>query len=163
MVHRYTIYEDGSVVGPSGKKLKPVKNNCGYGRITLCYEGRRDLVFVHRLVAEAFLPHTSDKDQINHKDKNKYNNAASNLEWVTCSENHMHAFSNGRRGSNPNKNGKVTGAKNASAKLTDDLVLEIHRKTQQKIPQRVIASEYGVNQALIYRIAHKQVWRHLWL
>lgn len=52
-----------------------------------------DVIFVHRLVAMAFLPHPPppEKTQVNHMDMNKKNNCPDNLEWVTASENMHHA------------------------------------------------------------------------
>ena len=42
---------------------------------------------VHRLVAEAFIPNPQNLEQINHKDENKLNNCADNLEWCSCKYN----------------------------------------------------------------------------
>ncbi len=61
--------------------LKPNKNNCGYLLVTLYKNGKRKSFSVHRLVAEAFLPNPDNLPEINHKDENKANNCASNLEW----------------------------------------------------------------------------------
>lgn len=42
---------------------------------------------VHRLIASAFLDNSKKMPQVNHKDENRLNNSASNLEWCTAKYN----------------------------------------------------------------------------
>lgn len=72
------------------------KNNCGYLRVQLCKRGKKERFFVHRLVAEAFLDNPLRLEQVNHKDLNKANNCVENLEWVSASQNMIHAHRAGR-------------------------------------------------------------------
>ena len=65
----------------------------GYERVG--FHGGQETVFVHRLVACAFCDGYADGLEINHKDGDKLNNTASNLEWVTPSENIKHAYRTG--------------------------------------------------------------------
>ena len=65
--------------------LKPYINQSNYDRVDIIQSGKRRSVLVHRLVAEAFLPLPDRLDmQLHHKDFDKHNNAADNLEWLTA-------------------------------------------------------------------------------
>ena len=70
--------------------LKPFVAGTGYLQVTLCKNQKHEKRFVHRLVANAFLPNSSSLPQVNHKDECKTNNAVNNLEWCTHLYNHRY-------------------------------------------------------------------------
>lgn len=74
--------------------LSPGKS-AGYWSVSLTKNGEMKSIRVHRLICEAFIPNPEGKDCVNHIDGNKLNNSIENLEWVTYSENHKHAFRTG--------------------------------------------------------------------
>lgn len=69
--------------GRTGKTriLKPRDNGIGYKTVTLSKNGKIKNFFIHRLVAEAFIPNPNNLPQVNHKDEDKANNIWTNLEW----------------------------------------------------------------------------------
>lgn len=58
-------------------------NGYGYRNVMLSKDGRSETLYVHRLVALAFIPNDNNLPQVNHKDENKENNHVDNLEWCT--------------------------------------------------------------------------------
>lgn len=71
----------------NGKILKQVKDKDGYVRVTLSKNNLRKNYFVHRLVAQTFIPNPQNLPQVNHKDVNPLNNNVDNLEWCNSKYN----------------------------------------------------------------------------
>lgn len=89
----YIVSDFGQVRGlKRGHCLRPNRKRTGYLQVTLSRGGVNHYRDVHRLVAQAFLPNPEGKPQVNHKNGQKSDNRACNLEWVTESENQRHRF-----------------------------------------------------------------------
>lgn len=93
---RNLIVSNGKKYIRKGRTIKPHVNKFGYQRIGLSKNGIREQIFVHRIVAKAFLP-TSNMESldVNHIDGNKQNNTIQNLEWCNRQYNMQHAYRNG--------------------------------------------------------------------
>lgn len=109
----YKVYEDGKIESYMGqfsdghtfirkpvqepqRILSPFIDRKGYRRIDLSTtNSKQKRVKFHRLVASAFIPNPLNKPQVNHKDGDKENNHATNLEWATNKENHQHKLKMG--------------------------------------------------------------------
>ena len=93
---------------------------------------------VHRIVAEVFVPNPYGYSEVNHKDGNKKNNCATNLEWVTHKRNIEHAIKTGLIG-------------DCAKKATADVV-------------RAIRAEYIPNDRKHSTTAiAKKIWLERWL
>lgn len=79
----------------SGQWLSICDNGNGYKQVFISVNGKRYVRYIHRLVAECFIPNPDELPEINHKDGNKANNDATNLEWCTSSYNKRHAIQTG--------------------------------------------------------------------
>lgn len=84
----YVVYEDGRIwSNKTNKFLKFNKMQRNYCTVELFNENGSKRLLVHRLVAMAFISNPHNYPQVNHKDENPANNAASNLEWCTAKYN----------------------------------------------------------------------------
>ena len=107
----YQVSNEGQVRGfhkryksMRDKKLTLVGNRYLY--VGLYDKPRKQLVPVHRLVAETFIPNPDKKPEVNHINGIKTDNRVGNLEWVTRKENEAHAFRIGLK--KRRKDGKKT-------------------------------------------------------
>lgn len=78
-----------------GRILHFSNHNHGYLIASMSLNAKHHRRYVHRLVAEAFIPNPDGKPEVNHIDGNKHNNCVDNLEWCTRAENNRHMFRTG--------------------------------------------------------------------
>lgn len=135
-------------------ELKLRKTQCGYWGTTLKVDGKRVDVTIHRLVAESFIPNPFDKSQVNHKDGNKNNNSVENLEWVTPSENQIHAFLQGL-------SNQANGEDHYNHKLSENQVLEIRSLFSKGWNKTALSIKYNVSRANIRKIIQRKTWKHV--
>lgn len=76
----YEVSTEGRI-RVNGEIKQPSLNNVN-GYLTIAGK------YVHRLVAELFLENPDGKPHVDHKNTNRQDNRVTNLQWVTCKENH---------------------------------------------------------------------------
>lgn len=125
-------------------KLKPYFRTKGY----LCVDLSGSTQSVHRLVAIAFIPNPEQKLQVNHKDGDKTNNCVDNLEWVTNSENSIHAIK--ELGRKPTYGGRYRkGVENKKTKILYDKIQEYLETT--RLSKADIAALCGCSYQVVKR------------
>ena len=136
---------------------KQVIGDKGYIKITVCKNGVRKSVSVHRLIAKTFIKNPLKKRTVNHKDEDgtKWYNVVWNLEWATHSENIKHGYDNNLY---PSKKGV-----NAPwAKLNEVEVLEIRNLYASKIyTEKELSEIYKVHRKHILNIINRKTWKHI--
>lgn len=137
-----------------GQLIKPQFDGKGhYLHVGLYANGSVKIVNVHRLVAKAFLPNPCGYTEVNHKDENKTNNAASNLEWCSHSYNNQY----GSRGD------KARGEKNPMCKTSEETILFImqnHTHCGGTMRNKDLAKMFNLSPTHVSAIAHGRRWKH---
>jgi hypothetical protein len=117
---------------------------------------------VHVLVARAFIGPRPIGLEINHQDLDKANNRASNLEYLTRSDNLKHRFSHPDYIHHwPSRQNSPRGEGCGMSKLTDNAIREIRTMFDDGIKARDIASKFNVHIAQVYRVRNKESWAHV--
>lgn len=91
-----------------GQLIKPKKNKNGYLQFALNKNGKREMAYVHIIIAQTFLENNNISIKhltVNHKDGNKLNNKVTNLEFCSQSDNNKHSYKKLKR------NNAIKGAK----------------------------------------------------
>lgn len=150
----YRISNKGRVYSV-GKKIilkNYFQKRIGYFTITLRKEKKYKTLSIHRLVASAFVRNIHSKPQVNHIDGIKTNNISTNLEWVTISENSIHAYKIGLM--------DARGIKNGRSKLSE-LQVRIILHTLGDLHDQQIADCFSVSFSCISGIKQGRSWGHL--
>ena len=87
--------------------MNPSTNTDGYFKVTLRKNGKRKTCYVHRLIAQTFIPNPENKSEVNHIDEDKTNNRVDNLEWKWHKDNINHGTHN-ERSAKTRTNGKLS-------------------------------------------------------
>lgn len=124
--------------------MRPKKTPQGYHQIGL-RNPKQKLFYVHRLVAFSFVENPEGKPEVNHKDGNKDNNFAHNLEWVTPKENIVHSVAMGLK-------------KPHGEKLSHEEAMEVYKSTE---PDCVVSLKYGISIRSVRDIKKKKRWAFL--
>jgi hypothetical protein len=128
-----------------GIKTKITTRKDGYQVFTL--NGKT--TYVHRYLAEKYIPNPNNLPMVNHIDGNPSNNSIDNLEWTTALGNRRHAMENKLWGKN------ILDKR----KLTDTQVMEIRQKyVPRKYSMYKLADEYNVSQKTIFEIINHKIY-----
>lgn len=130
--------------------LTPHKSKVGYTEIHV--DGRT--VKCHRIIATAFIPNPYNKPQVNHINGIKSDNRIENLEWVTRSENAIHAH----------KTGLITpkrGSDSGRAILKENEVSQIRILFEHGITPNILSKIFGVTPSVVSNIVARRIWKHI--
>lgn len=105
------------------------------------------------MVAAAFVPNPYNYKEVNHKDGNRFNNAAENLEWCDRKANCIHGLDN---------NLMAHGEKSCKAKITEEEMFEIKRLyNETELSQEAIGKIFGISQSQVGNIVRGESWRRI--
>lgn len=153
----YTVNTIGDITKANGTIINQYDNGLGYMHVSLycSKENKRHSCYVHRLIAQAFIPNPENKRTVNHKNGIKNDNRLENLEWMTYKEQEKHAVD--YLGKTYRRN--FTGEENIRAKLTEIQVKEIRRN--ETLTPKELSEKYKVKRVTIYGIKNRHTWKHI--
>ena len=139
----------------NNRKLKSYDPDLLYRGVNLVVNGKEKMYYIHRIIAITFIPNPYGKTEVNHIDGNKVNNTVKNLEWVTPSENQMHAFLKGLQKSRK-------GSNHHNIKIDEDIAYEIcNYILYTSLTLRQIAKELHTTHTIVSKINKGQRWKHV--
>ncbi|QEC44396.1 NUMOD4 domain-containing protein [Pseudobacter ginsenosidimutans] len=94
-IDRIIKTKNGKLCRIKGRSITIRLNNFGYLDTRLYKNGKKKSAFLHRLIAEAFIPNPANLSQVNHLNGIKTDNRIENLEWSSPANNMKHAHDTG--------------------------------------------------------------------
>ena len=155
---------DGVLYPFKGRTLRPsIHKNLGYPVVSLWKDNVGTTFYVHRLVAQAFIPNPQNLPEVNHKDGIRTNANVANLEWVTSSENSYHASQTGLRVYTNNLT-KAEFVECLFSVIEGESYVSLSERVPYQVPflsvkLRKIAQELGVEPDLDESLHHQRVAR----
>ena len=116
---------------------------------------------LHVLVASCFVINDSPKTktQVDHKDGNKLNNRADNLEWVTPKENTRRAIELGL--CNPHHMHQKRGSESGVSKYTEKNAIDVCKLLENNLTNKAISIKLGLPTEFIRSIKRGKSWNHI--
>lgn len=163
---KYAISKSGDVFSlRSNRLLTGWESYYGYRLVGMTDDnGVVVQIPVHRLVASAFIPNPENKPQVNHKDGVKLNNHVNNLEWVTPSENLIHAYESKLTNGKLSQNGEyLKGDYIETSSFTEDDIHTVCKLISEGYRDVDIARITGFGRRNINNLRHKErnFWYHI--
>lgn len=164
-VDRIILHKTGTQRLHKGKliALTPHKD-IQYMTVSLWKGNKGTTYYVHRLVAQAFIPNPNNLPEVNHIDGNRQNNSINNLEWVTRNGNIAHAISTGLKVYN-NRLSEQEFIQLVHDVIAGESYLDLSKRVNYKVPflstkLRKIATKYNLLKELNSALMKQKVLRN---
>lgn len=136
----------------------------GYQTISIQHNKVRKSFYVHRLVAEYFVPRSNPKDQdlVIHLDYNKANNSVENIRWASIKDKSRHQVNSPN--SIMSREERKMIVRHEGHKLNSTEIIRIKKKIwdpNRKTRMKMIAKEFGISEMQLYRIRSGENWAHI--
>lgn len=151
----YSITDDGKLYSHRARRMiGGFLNKDGYACAVLSRNYERWYTGIHNLVALTWLDDLGEGFEVNHKNGNRLDNRAANLEWVTHRQNCSRERALFLMSSLPR------GEKNGGCRYAREQIEMVRRLRADGLSGLKIAAETGISDSQVYRILGGKHWAH---